>query len=185
MRLIKVEDYQIKIADEALLVKQFRRLWNMDRTLNKEQFYKQMSMLFFSFNPASNYLYITDEKERMNEVMAQEGITDFKMTPEFKNAVEIYKKLCQTPEGLLLQSTYNFIDKSRKTLDELNYDDIKDAKGKVEIMKTGMGIVALIPKLMKDLAAAKLAVEKEQEEQGNARGSQELTVGDIWAEQGI
>ena len=185
MRLIKIVDYQVKISDEALLVKQFRILWNMDRSIGKEQFYKQMSMLFFTFNPASNYIYITDEKERMKEVMEQEGVPDFKMTPEFKAAAEVYKKLCETPEGLLLQSTYNFISKSRKTLDELDYDQIKDPKGKVEIMKTGMGIVALIPKLMKDLAAAKLAVEKEQEEQGSARGSQELTVGDIWSEQGI
>lgn len=185
MRLIKVEDYQIKVADEALLVKQFRRLWNMDRSQGKEQFYKQMSVLFFTYSPASNYSYITDEKERLQEVLNQEGIADFKPTQEFKAAVDVYKKLCETPEGLLLQSTYNFISKSRKTLDELNYDDIKDAKGKVEIMKTGMSIVALIPKLMKDLAAAKKAVEKEQEEQGKARGSQELTVGDIWAEQGI
>ena len=185
MRLIKIEDYQVKISDEALLVKQFRRLWNMDRSQGKEQFYKQMSVLFFTYNPASNYMYIVDEKERMQEVLLQEGITDFKPTPEFKAAVDVYKKLCQTPEGLLLQSTYNFISKSRKTLDDLDYDEIKDAKGKIEIMKTGMGIVTLIPKLMKDLAAAKLAVEKEQEEQGNARGSQELTVGDIWAEQGI
>lgn len=52
-------------------------------------------------------------------------------------------------------------------------------------MKIGMSIVALIPKLMKDLASAKKAVEKEMEEQGKARGAQELTVGDIWAAQGL
>ena len=45
-------------------------------------------------------------------------------------------------------------------------------------MKIGMSIVALVPKLMKDLTAAKNAVEKELEEQNNARGSQELTIGD-------
>lgn len=185
MKLIKVEDFQLKIADEALLVKQFRRLWNQDRSQGKESFYRQMSLLFFTYNPASNYSYITDENERMQEVMQQEGLSDFKMTPEFKNAVEVYKKLCQTPEGLLLQSTYNFIDKSRKVLDTLDYEQIEDTKEKVNTMKTGMSIIALIPKLMKDLVAAKVAVEKEQEEQVSARGSQELTVGDIWASQGM
>ena len=176
VKLIKFEDYQIHIADEALLVKQFRRLFNMDRSGGKEQFYKQMSILFFCYSPASNYSYITDEKERLKEVCEQEGITDFKMTPEMKNAIEVYKKLCQTPESLLLESTYRFIDKSRKTLDELNYDDLEDAKEKVNTMKVGMSIVALIPKLMKDLSAAKTAVEKEMEEQTSARGSQELTI---------
>ena len=178
MKLIKFCDYQIKISDEAFLVRQFRRLFNMDRSLGKEQFYKQMSILFFTYNPASNYIYITDEKERMKEVMEQEGIPDFKITPEFKAAAEVYQKLCQTPEGLLLQSTYAFIDKSRKALDALDYEEIDDPKEKVTTMKTGMSIVALVPKLMKDLTAAKNAVEKEMEEQNTARGSQELTIGD-------
>ena len=150
----------------------------MDRTAGKEHFYKQMSVIFFTYSPASNYNYITDEHERMKEVMEQEGIADFKMTPEFKAAVEIYKKLCQTPEGLLLESTYKFLEKSRKALDALDYEEIDDPKEKVNTMKIGMGIVALIPKLMKDLTAAKAAVEKELEEQGSARGSQQLTVMD-------
>lgn len=185
MKLIEISNYELKVSEEALLVRQFRRLWNMDRSQGKEQFYKQMSILFFCYSPASNYSYIVDEGERMKEVLLQEGIPDFKPTPEFKAAVEIYRKLNQTPEALLLQSTYNFIDKSRKALDELDYDSINDAKDKINTMKTGMSIVALIPKLMKDLSAAKAAVEKELEENGNARGSQELSVGDIWAEQGI
>ena len=185
MKLITVENYELKVADEALLVKPIRRLWNMDRSKGKEQFYKQMSILFFTYSPASNYSYITDEKERMAEVCTQEGISDFKVTPEFKAAVEVYKKLNQTPESLLLEDTYTFIDKSRKILRDINYEDIEDAKDQVNTMKTGMSIVALIPKLMKDLSSARKAVEKELEEQNVARGTQELTVGDIWAEKGI
>ena len=64
-------------------------------------------------------------------------------------------------------------------MDDLNYDDIDDPKERVNTMKIGMSIVALVPKLMKDLSAAKTAVEKELEEQGKARGAQELTLGDI------
>lgn len=179
MKLIKIEDYTLKISDEALLVKQFRRLWNMDRSIGKEQFYKQMAVIFHCYSPASNYLYISDDKERMQEILEQEGIQDFKQTPEFKAAVAVYKKLCKTPESMLLESTYNFINKSRKALDDLNYDDIDDPKERVNTMKIGMSIVALVPKLMKDLSAAKTAVEKELEEQGKARGAQELTLGDI------
>lgn len=182
MKLITVEDFQIKVADEALLVKPIRKLFHQDRSQGKEQFYKQMSVLFFVYSPASNYSYIIDEKERFKEVCEQEGISDFKMSPDFKAAVEIYRKLNQTPESLLLESTYRFIDKSRKTLDELDYSEIDDAKEKVNTMKTGMSIVALIPKLMTDLSKAKKAVEKELEEQTAVRGNQELTVGDIWAE---
>ena len=178
MKLITVENYELKVADEALLVRPIRKLFVADKSKGKEQFYKQMSILFYCYSPASNYSYITDEKERFEEVCQQEGIKDFKMTQDFKDAVEAYKKLCMTPESLLLDDTYAFIDKSRKILRDIDYDELEDAKEKVNTMKTGMSIVALIPKLMKDLSVARRAVEKELEEQENTRGSQELTIFD-------
>jgi hypothetical protein len=175
MKLIKVEDYSLKVADEALLVKPIRRLFNMDRSQGKEVFYKQMAILYFGYSKASNYSYITDEKERLKEVIAQEGIKDFKMTPELRSAIEAYKKLDETPEGLLLDDIYAFIEKSRKVLRELSYDGL-DAKEAVNTMKTGMAIAAMVPKLCKDVLEARTAMEKEMKEQSGARGSQELTV---------
>ena len=185
MKLIKVENYELKIADEALLVKPIRRLWNMDRSQSKETFYKQMSVLFFVYSPASNYAYINDEDERLKEVLAQEGITDFKMTQEMKNAIEVYRKLCETPETLLLEDMYAFVDKTRKALRTIDYEEVDDLKEKVNTMKNGMSMAALVPKLVQDLTKARRAVEKEQEEEGKTRGAQELSVGDMWMEQGI
>ena len=179
MHLIKIENYDLKVSDEALLVKPIRKLFHQDRSKGKEQFYKQMSILFFVYSPMSNYSYIVDEKERLKEVCEQEGIEDFKMTTDFKEAVKVYKKLVITPEALLLEDTNTFIDKSRKVLRDIDYDTISDIKDKVNTMKTGMAIADMIPKLVKNLAEAKKIIEKEQEETGNARGSQELTIGDL------
>lgn len=179
MKLIQVVNYELKVADEALLVRPIRKLWNQDRSAKKEKFYEQMSILFYVYSPSSNYSYITDEKERMKEVLTQEGITDFKPSQEFKEAVDVYKKLSITPEGKLLDRTINFVDKTGKALDGINYDDITELDKKIVAMKNGMALVALVPKLMTELSNAKKAVEKELEEQGNTRGSQELTVGDL------
>lgn len=46
-------------------------------------------------------------------------------------------------------------------------------------------ITAMLPKVIKDIADVEKAVNKELEESTKARGAQELTVGDIWAEQGL
>lgn len=184
MRLIKVEDYQLKISDEALLVRQFRRLWNMDRSQGKEQFYKQMSLLYYVYSPSSNYAYITDEKDRMKEVMSQEGIDEIKNNAEFKAAVEVYKKLTKTTSSELLADVRMTIGKVRQALNSIDFNTLKETE-KVTALNTVTSIVSKIPKLVKDLADAEKAVAKEQEEQGTARGSQELTVGDIWTEQGI
>jgi uncharacterized protein YoxC len=184
MKLIKIEDFQLKVADEALLVRPIRRLWNMDRSAGKEQFYKQMSILYFVYSPSSNYSYIIDEKDRMKEVMAQEGIAEFKNTAEFKAAVEVYKNLTKTASSELLSDVRMTIDKVRQALNSIDFKSL-DEKDKVAALNTVTSIVSKIPKLVKDLSEAEKAVAKEMEEQGQTRGSQELTVVDIWAEQGL
>lgn len=184
MKLIRIENYEIKIADEALLVKPFRKLWNQDRTAGKEQFYKQMALLFYVYNPVSNYSYIIDEKERMKEVMAQEGLTDFKPSPDFKAAVEIYKKLTITTSTELLEDTRMNIYKLRQALNSVDYTNL-DEKDKVAVINTMTAAMSKMPKLIEELAKVEKAVAKELEEQGKARGTQELTIGDIWAEQGL
>lgn len=177
MKLIRLEDYQIKVADEALLVRPFRRLFNMDRSKGKETFYKQMSILYFVYSPSSNYAYIVDEKDRLKEVLAQEGITDFHNTAEFKEAVEVYRKLVKTSSSELLEDTRLIIEKMRQALKSIDFDSLEE-KDAVNAVKTVASVVGMIPKLVKDLAEAEKAVNKELEEQGNARGSQELTVFD-------
>ena len=184
MKLIRIENYEIKVADEALLVKPIRKLWNQDRTAGKEQFYKQMALLFYVYNPVSNYSYIIDEKERMKEVMAQEGLTDFKPSPDFKAAVEIYKKLTITTSTELLEDTRMNIYKLRQALNSVDYTNL-DEKDKVAVINTMTAAMSKMPKLIEELAKVEKAVAKELEEQGKARGTQELTIGDIWAEQGI
>lgn len=178
MKLIEVENYDIRIAPEALLVKPIRRLWNQDRTKQKESFYKQMSVLFYTYSPSSNYSYIIDEKERMKEVLMQEGIEDFKPSAEFKEAVEIYKKLTTTASSELLADVKLTIDKVRQVLKSIDFESL-DEKDKVTALNTITSVVAKIPKLVKDLSDAEKAVAKELEEQGKARGAQELTVGDV------
>ena len=147
----------------------------MDRSAGKEQFYKQMSVLYFVYSPSSNYSYILDEKDRLKEVMEQEGITDFKNNAEFKAAVDVYKKLVKTTSSELLEDTRLIIEKMREALKSINFDALDD-KDMPNAVKTVATTVGLIPKLVKDLSEAEKAVAKELEEQGNARGSQELTV---------
>lgn len=183
MKLITIENYDVKISDEALLVKPFRKLWNQDRSQRKEQFYKQMSIIYFCYSPSSNYAYIVDEEDRLKEVLAQEGISNFKPSSDFKEAVEAYKKLNKTASTELLEDTRIIIDKMRKALKKVDFDS--DDKAFVDTINTVTSVVSKIPKLVKELTEAEKAVAKELEEQGKVRGTQELTVGDIWAGQGL
>ena len=70
------------------------------------------------------------------------------------------------------------VDKVRQALNSINFDDLEE-KDKVSAINTVTTVVSKIPKLVKDLSDAEKAVTKELEETGNARGSQELTIGDL------
>lgn len=180
MKLITLENYELKIADEALLVKPIRKLFKMDRSAGKEQFYKQMSILYFTYSPASNYSYISDENDRLKEVLEQENITDFKMSAEFQAAAEVYKKLNITASSALLEDLKGLIEKMRKKLNELNFDG-EDEKEVINNIKNVASITSMLPKLIKDVQETEKMVAKELDEQTKTRGNQELTIGDIWA----
>ena len=181
MKLLSIEGYQLKVADEALLVKPIRKLFNQDRSASKEQFYKQMSYLYFMIDPRSTYSYILNEEERAKAIIEQEGLEeDFKPSPLLKEAMEVYRKHTITPSQELLNAAliaaHNVSDFLKKP-DILTEEDDK-GKPKYQIssitsaLKNVEGIVTSLQNLQKK-------VESELTEQSKARGSQELTIGDL------
>lgn len=182
MRLIKYENYTLDIAEEAYLVGPIRKLYNQDKTKGKEVFFKQMSLLYFIYDPRSNYAYITNENDRKAEVEVQEGITekDSKKywTKDFLNAIETYKNLNKTSSLLLLQDTRIAVDKVREFLRTIDLNE-EDDKGKPKYtIQSVTSAIKQIPQLAKDLAEAEKALAKELEEQSKARGNSEMSLFD-------
>lgn len=187
MKLISYSDYQIKLADEAFLVKPIRRLFHQDRSERKEQFWRQIAFMYFMVSPSSNYSYILDLDERAAEIIKQEGLPeDFRPSELLREAMEIYRKLTITPSQKLLESSLIAADTVSKFLSDPTILDKKDDKGRplyqissiTSALKNVEGIVSSLQTLQKK-------VDQELEDQSAVRGSQELTVGDIWAEQGV
>ena len=180
MRLISVENYELKVADEALLIKPIRRLWNQDRSDRKEKFYQQMSYMYYVYSPASTYSYIIDEEERKRAVIEQEGLpSNFTPSKQLEEAIEIYKKHTITVSQDLLNASMVGAAKVSEFLRNVNLNAVDDkGRPKYQVssitaaLKNVEGIVSSLQTLQKK-------VEQELEENGKARGSQELTVGDL------
>lgn len=181
MKLIKIENYQLQVADEALLIKPIRKLFNQDRSASKEQFYKQMSYLYFMVDPRSTYSYILNEEERAKAIIEQEGLgADFKPSQLLLEAMEIYRKHTITPSqellsaALIAANTVSIFLKNPKILSE--EDDKGRPKYQISSITTALknveGIVSSLQNLQKK-------VESELVEQDNARGSRELTIFDM------
>ena len=180
MKLIKIENYSLQIADEALLIKPIRKLYNQDRSASKEQFYRQMSYLYFMVDPRSTYSYILNEEERAKEIIAQEGLdADFKPSPLLQEAMEVYKKHTVTPSQELLNAALKAAHTVSEFLMKPDILEQEDDKGKPKYqvssitaaLKNVEGIVASLQNLQRK-------VESELTEQSKARGSQELTIFD-------
>lgn len=181
MRLVTIENYSLQVAPEALLIRPIRRLWNQDRSERKDKFYQQMSYIYFMNDPRSSYSYLLDEQERSKAIIEQEGLpSDFKPSGHLLEAMEIYKQHTITVSQRLLNDALVAANKIGTFLREIDLN-AEDDKGKpkyqissiVTSLKNLEGVVASIQSLQKKVDS-ELA-----EEEGKARGDQELTIGDI------
>ena len=132
MKLFKYEGYRIVISEEALLLKPFKKIWDRDKTKNKEKAYMELGFIYFYCDPRSDYQYLTDEEERLKAIKEGEGIPD-KWNPDniVKEAMNFYNGFKPT-SALLLEDTRNMVNGYRAKLREITKDmsnlEIKDIK---------------------------------------------------------
>jgi hypothetical protein len=174
MKLLSIENYQLKVADEALLVKPIRDLFNADKSKNKENFYSQCSIIFFMADPRSSYGHLVDEDERFEAVKTQEGLPkNYKITPELQLAIDTYKKLTTTISSQLLEDTYVAIDKLRKFLRNIDLYAVDDKGKPLYTINSITSAIKAIPQLTKDIQEAEKQVNSDVLEAGRKRGGNE------------
>lgn len=180
MKLIRYEDFQIKLADEAFLVRPIRRLFNADRSERKEQFWRQMSYLYFMTDPRSTYSYILDEEERSRTIIDQEGLPkDFKPSEFLLEAMEIYKKHTITVSQKLLSDALVAADTVGTFLRTVNLNE-EDDKGRPKYQISQItAALGKLESIVTTIQSLQRKVDQEVTESGKARGAQELTLGDI------
>lgn len=173
MKLVKYESYQLKIEDELLLLKPFRVLFNADRTQNKDKFMNFLSIIYFTYDPRSDYSYIVDDELRLKEVCDSNGFEVPKFNKQELECINLYKKLTTTISTELLRSTKIAVDKVRQFLENIDLEATDD-KGKLLYpINTVTSAIKQVPQLAKEVREAEKAVAKEIEEQGRARGGNE------------
>jgi len=180
MKLVKLENYELKVEDELLLLKPFRKLFNQDRSHSKGRFYDFLMMLYYVYDLRSDFQYIIDEKERLKEVCEANGLEEYKFSPLEKECIELYQKMSVSSSSLLLQSTRACVEKVRKFLEEYADPNKLDDKGKpIFPINIIVSVIKQMPQLAKDLKDAEIALNKEVQESGKIRGSQELSIMDM------
>lgn len=171
MKLLKYEGYKVTIAPEALALAPFKKIWNRDRTLNKDRAISEISYVYFMVDPRSDYQYLIDEEERSKAIIEGEGLpANWKPDKLIQEAMDFYGSM-KPQASLLLEDTRLMVDKYRKKLRGLNFDELE-----VKDLKDMGALIKGIPDLVKALDEAERAVNAEMRNSGRMRGSGEKTI---------
>ena len=148
-------------------------LHNADRTQNKDKFMNFLSIVYFTYDPRSDYSYIVDDDLRLKEVCDSNGYDIPKFSKQELECIELYKKLTTTISAKLLRSTKVAVDKVRKFLEDIDLTEVDDKGRLVYPINTVTAAIKQVPQLAKEVREAEKIVAKEIEEQGRARGGNE------------
>ncbi len=179
MKLIEWKDYKIHIAPEAYGIKVFREIWKRDRSRNKENAILALSVLYFMYDPRSEYQFETDEVKRLEIIKEQTGMrSNWQPNELFKEAIPVYKYLTNTTSSLMLASNRKILEKTREALEDFDLSEIdpdKQATAAANIFRT----VASSTDLMVKIAKAEQEIYKDVEEHFKKRsGKGEMSIGD-------
>lgn len=171
MKLFKYEGYKIVISEEAFALKVFRQIWNRDRTASKDKALMELGYVYFMIDPRSDYQYLVDKEERSKAIIEGEGLPpNWKPDKLVEEAMAFYDKM-KPSAALLLEDTRLMVDKYRKKLRGMDFDELE-----VKDLKDMGALIKGIPDLVKALDEAEKAVSAEMRTSGKMRGQGEKTI---------
>jgi len=179
MKLIEYDGVEFKIADEALLIRPIRELFEKDKSKKKEEFWRQISYLWFMCDPRSTYMYLVDEEARAREVKIQEGLGEsWEPSDLLKEAMDVYRKQSITTSSLLLEGMRKGIENIRKFLSEVDLFETDKNDKPIYQVSTVTSALKQIPELAKALVDAEHALAKDFATDETARGTAIKAVGE-------
>lgn len=173
MKLIVFDGEKFDIAPEALLIRPIRQMFEKDRRRDKEEFWRQVSYLWFMCDPRSPYQYMSDEAARSSEVKVQEGFQDdWEPSALLVEAMDIYRRQTETSSSVLLATMHYGVDRMRDMIrligDSVNAGD--DGMSLDKALTAMTNALNKIPELSQKLYEAEQALAKDYDTSDEARG---------------
>lgn len=179
MKLIEFDGLEFKIADEALLVRPIREMFQKDKSKKKEDFWRQISYMWFMCDPRSTYMYLVDEEARSQEIKKQEGFgDDWEPSDLLKEAMDIYRAQTVTSASILLESMRKGIEQLRKFFSEFDLFALDKNDRPIYQVSTMTSALKQVPDLAKALIEAEKELAKDFAIEDKARGNAEKAVGE-------
>lgn len=168
MKLFDLEHKKVVVYPEALLIKEFKDVWDNDKTKDKKVALENLAFVYFSSDFKSIYRnfdeYVRDEKIK-KDIISQK---DWKKDELIIKAIDKYKELHKTYSSGLLEDVEYGLSKLREYF--RNTADIlaDDTEGKAT--DKYLSNVKKVGELINTIKGLKETVEKELNESGRIRG---------------
>lgn len=176
LRLFKYEGFKMTIEPEVLLLKPFKKIWDKDKSKNKEKAFMDLGFIYFFSDPRSDYQYITDEEDRIEAIKEGEGLPkEWTIYKELQEAIDYYNTFNPTSH-LLLKDTRLAVDKLRILLRNIDLNQTDDKGRPVYTLNTIVSTINQVPILVKNLDEAEKTLAKEMIQNDKIRGSAEKSM---------
>lgn len=171
IKLFKLENFEVKISEEAYCLKPFKKIWDRDKTKNKTKAQQELAFIYFFIDPRSDYQTIIDEDIRKQEIMAGLGLKeDWKIDKDLQEAIDFYNSFKPTI-CLALDDARMSLEKVRNKLREVDLSrfKIKEVSDYIKANKDVNSAIELFIEMERK-------VNKEITETSRMRGSAEKKI---------
>jgi hypothetical protein len=157
-------------------MKPFKKIWQRDKTKTKNIATMELAFIYFFADPRSDYQYIVDEDDRIEEIKKGQGLSDdWKPDDVVKSAISFYESFMPT-SAMLLEDTRVAVDKLRKKLKDIDLDEVDDKGRPIYTLNTITATIKQVPDLAKQLMEAEKAISEQIHDDGKSRGALEKTL---------
>ncbi len=180
MRLFELVNGQPVITLEALLIPQFAKIQNRDKTKDKSKSFKEFCYIYFSTDFKS--LYLSIDAEVRSTKLAEDFMGDSKWKPDkdILDACDKFKEFQHTPSMRFLDANIFAMESMAKYFRNINWDEANDRgipKYKITEVSTAVknagGIIDNIEKL-REKVAKEQSLSKDQYRGGGTGGLREF-----------
>ena len=129
MKIFEIVNNNPVVTTECLLIPEFAKLWQRDKSKTKDTAYSELQYVYFSSDYKS--LYLAWDKETREERLVEDFIKKKGWTPdkEILAAIKKYKEFQNTPTMRFLESNQNAMESFTKYYNDIDWDEL-DASGK-------------------------------------------------------
>lgn len=176
MKIFQLENNSISIEPEILLIPEFKKIYDKDKTKTKEKSFNTFEYIYFVNDWNSPYRVYTDIDDRKRKVKKDYiKEKDWTEDVDVKAALDKYNELSKTPIMRLIEDAYVMVDKLRSYFLQVDFNRVDKMGKKIDKATEGMSNLEKLGKVVESLKRLEEMAAKEKLEKTSVRANREVS----------